>query len=302
MGEKSSPSARWLELLISVGRLHIVAIASMAALTFGWVFTGRYLWLMVGVCALDWFVVNLLNRVVDLKEDQLNAITGTELVGRHRRTILGLGFGLLVTSLVAVHLVAPAVTPLRVAGHLLGLAYNWPLLPGRRRLKRLYLVKNLASASAMVLTVFGYPLSQAGFGLQPDALEPDITPATIAVTIAFFFLFELSYEVIYDLRDAEGDRAAGVRSFAVVHGERGALRIIDSLIAASLIVFTAGFVLGMVPWRLFIMGAAPLLQLVTYKLMWRRGISSWDCVNLTWLGAVLFIVYHVWELLGLPGA
>ena len=31
-------------------------------------------------------------------------------------------------------------------------------------------------------------------------------------------LFELSYEVLYDLRDVDGDRAAGVRTYPVVHG------------------------------------------------------------------------------------
>ena len=38
----------------------------LLANSFGWIFTGEYPWLLAAVCAVDWFVVNLLNRVVDL--------------------------------------------------------------------------------------------------------------------------------------------------------------------------------------------------------------------------------------------
>jgi len=289
-------------MVASVSRLHIVAIAALGTFTFGWIFTGRYPWLLAVICGVDWFVVNLLNRVVDLKEDQVNAIKGVDFVVRHRRSVLGVGFGTLAGSLVVVHLVHPEVTPLRVAYHLLGLVYNWRLLPGRRRLKELYLLKNTASAMGFMLTVFGYPLAAAGWGRDPSRLLSDVTLATILIGAGFFFLFELSYEVIYDLRDAPGDTAAGVRTFPVVHGERGAVRIIDGLLLTSLAILLGGYALGRVPWRMAIMFAAPVLQLVLYKRMVRRGITSADCVGLTWLGAGLLTVYHLWVAAGLPGA
>jgi 4-hydroxybenzoate polyprenyltransferase len=245
--------------------------------------------------------VNLLNRVVDLKEDQLNAITGVDFVARHRRAVVWVGFGTLAGSLVAVHLIHPEVTPLRVAYHLLGLAYNWRLLPGGRRIKELYFFKNTASALGFMLTVLGYPLAVAGWGQDPSRLLSDVTLATILVGGGFFFLFELSYEVIYDLRDAPGDAAAGVKSFPVVHGEKGAIRIIDGLIATSLAILIGGYALGHVPWRLAIMFAAPLIQLVLYKRMVRRGITTGDCIGLTWLGAGLLTVYHLWVAAELPG-
>ena len=53
-------------LAASVGRLHIVAIAALGTFTFGWLFTGHYPWLLAGVTAFDWLLVNLLNRVVAL--------------------------------------------------------------------------------------------------------------------------------------------------------------------------------------------------------------------------------------------
>ena len=297
MSPRSTPSRA--AVAVSVGRLHIVSIAALGTFTFGWLFTGRYPWLLASVSAFDWFLVNLLNRVVDLAEDQQNAITGTDFVRAHRRAILALGFTALAASLVLVHLVAPEITLLRLGYHALGLAYNWRLLPGARRIKQLYFWKNTASATGFMLTVFGYPLAHAA---RHGGLAPAIHASTIVFAGIYFFTFELSYEVIYDLRDAPGDAREGVRTYPVVHGERGAVRIIDGLLAASAASLAVGYALGAVPWRLFIMIAAPAIQVVLYKLALRRGITSADCVRLTWCGAGLLFVYHLWILAGLPGA
>jgi 4-hydroxybenzoate polyprenyltransferase len=285
--------------LYSVGRFHIVAIAAMAALTFGWAFTGDYVWWAPTVCALDWFLVNLLNRVVDLKEDAANQIEGTAFAARHQtaiRIVFALALG---GSLAATHLLAPALTPWRLSYHALGLAYNVRLLPGRRRLKELYLLKNSASDLGMLITCFGYPLALAG-GL--DALRPDLGVAGLACFALFFFLFELSYEVVYDLRDVAGDAAEGVRTFAVVHGPQGAGRIAQGLMLGSLVVAAGGAAGGLLPARLACMAAAPLAQLVLVRRWLARGVGKRDCIRLTWLGAALLVLYHGWVALGLPGS
>src|SRR5579863_10338767 len=72
-----------LRVFAMVTRAHIVAIASLGTLTFGWLFTGERPWLIAAVSALDWFLVNLLNRVVDLREDAQNGVAGTDFVARH---------------------------------------------------------------------------------------------------------------------------------------------------------------------------------------------------------------------------
>ena len=286
-------------LAASVGRLHIVAIAALGTFTFGWLFTGHYPWLLAGVTAFDWFLVNLLNRVVDLAEDEQNAIVGTDFVRAHQRPILAAGVTALLASFVAVHLVAPEITLLRLGAHALGIAYNWPLFPGARRIKQLYFWKNTASATGFMLTVFGYPLAYAA---RHGGLAPAIHASTILFAGIYFFTFELSYEVIYDLRDAPGDAREGVRTYPVVHGERGAARIIDGLLAASMTALAIGYAASAIPWRLFIMIVAPGIQLALYKGAIRRGVTSSDCVQLTWLGAGLLVVYHLWILAGLPGA
>jgi 4-hydroxybenzoate polyprenyltransferase len=272
----------------SVGRLHIVAIAALGCFTFGWIFTGQRPWFASALCALDWFLVNLLNRVVDLKEDRANGIVGADFVAAHRRAILIAGFSVLGGSLI----LAPALLPLRLAYHGLGFAYNWPLFAGARRIKQLYFWKNTASATGFLLTAFGYPL----------ALGPRVVPpGTIVASAAFFFLFELSYEIIYDLRDAPGDALAGVRTYPVVHGARGAVRIIDALIFTAMAILVAGFAAHVVPWRVFVMIAAPAIQLVYYKRALARGITQADCIRLTWIGVALLAAYHVWIAAGLPG-
>ena len=282
---------RFLQWL-GVARPHIVAIAVLATLTFGWAFTGEYLWLAAVACGLDWFVVNLLNRVVDLEEDERNGIKGVRLVRGARRGVVVAGVAVLAGSLVVGHVLAPGLTPFRLGYHALGLAYNWPI--GPRRLKECYALKNVASACGFLLTCFAYPLSSS------TALVSDVSVATVALTGAFFFLFELSYEVIYDLRDVEGDRAVGVPTFPVVHGTRTAIRIVDVLVGASAGCLVLGYGAGVVPWRVFVMLAAPVLQLILYKRWLRRGILARDCVNLTWIGAALLLAYHLWILAGLP--
>jgi 4-hydroxybenzoate polyprenyltransferase len=282
-----------MKMFATISRLHIVAIAALGTFTFGWLFSGAHLWLLSAVCALDWFLVNLLNRVVDLQEDAANGIHGTDFVARHRRAILVSGFGLLFGSLVVLAPVFPTVTPFRIAYHLLGFSYYWPLFPSGRRLKQLYFWKNTASATGFLLTVFAYPIAAAGHARMP-------WPGIVAAA-AFFFLFELSYEVIYDLRDAPGDAEADVRTYPVVHGSRGAVRIIDGLLIASSVALMAGYAGGVLPWRVFIMIVAPATQLWLYKRAFRRGVTSGDCIRITWLGAGLLTAYHLWIAAGLPG-
>jgi 4-hydroxybenzoate polyprenyltransferase len=139
---------------------------------------------------LDWYIVNLINRTVDLEEDRANIITETEFVDRNRRLLLRVVFMLLLISLVVVHFLNPAITDLRIAGHLLGAFYNWPLLPGRRRLKQPYFWKNNASAVGFLITVFGYPLATALWGNRPHNFPPGVTWETVVFSAVFFFLFK----------------------------------------------------------------------------------------------------------------
>ena len=291
-----------LDAMLRIGRFHIVAIGSLGALTFSWVFFGRWDAWAAAFAAADWYIVNLLNRVGDLPEDRANKIVGTDFVARHRGALLVLGIALLVLSLAASAWLAPALVLFRLAFHALGFAYNWSLL-GMRRIKERYFWKNTASALGFVLTVFAYPLALG----RAHGLTLVVSVGGLVAIACFFSLFELSYEVLYDLRDVEGDRREGVRTYPVVHGERAAIRIADTLMGSSVAVAIAGYAAGVIPWRAVVMVAAPLFQLV-YFILRRRSqpdggpsVEAADCIRLTWVGAGMLATYNVWAAMGGPG-
>lgn len=286
----------------SIGRLHIVAIAALGTFTFAWLFLDRYLFSLAAISALDWFLVNLLNRVVDLKEDKLNAIRGVQLVDRRQKGILYSGLFMLLSSLVLFAFFFPIeLTIFRLLYHLLGLSYNWSFSSQRPRLKERYFWKNTASAMGFLLTVFGYPLAIGGFFRGTLVFPPGMGSGSLVFLLLFFFLFEISYEIMYDLRDIEGDRLAKVKTYPVVHGEKTAMRIIDALLLTSSLILLLGYLSGHVPWRAFVMILAPLVNFFFYKRAMKRGLSKRDCIQLTYLGAALLFLYHLWVVLGLPG-
>ena len=51
--------------------------------------------------------------------------------------------------------------------------------------------------------------------------------------IGFFLPLEITYEILYDLRDVNGDRALEVPTFPVVHGVAWSHRAIDLLLVLS---------------------------------------------------------------------
>lgn len=286
---------------LHISRLHITAIAAMGVFTFGWLLTGSYPWLLTAVCAFDWFTVNLINSIADLKEDRVNSITGTDFARRHRRKLLYGTISAVIISIVVVHLLNPAITGLRIFGYLLGIFYSWPLLPKKKRLKELYFWKNTSSAVGFVITVFGYPLVTAYHNYGYIQFPAGISWMAVLFSCAFFLFFEVSYEIIYDLRDIKGDTIARLRTYPVVHGESATVYIIDTLLFLSVMTLCAGYLFRILPWRIFIMAGAPVLQFVLYKKALQRGIGARDCIIITWLGVSMFVVFNLWVLADLPG-
>ncbi len=285
---------------LSIFRYHIVLIAMAAALVFGWLMTGRYPYWLTLVVGLDWFLINLMNRVTDLAEDLENNIQGTDLVARHG-TLFSWGSAvLMIGSFIAVHLIWPELTPWRIAVQLIGLGYNYDIVPSHRgmtRFKELYFFKNFMSSVLFVLTCFVYPIA-----IDPAAVIME--PRTIAVLALFFVPFELTYEILYDLRDLDGDRAEGVPTYPVVHGPEQARRIIDGLLVGSSLVLIVGLLWGAIGVLEGLMLAAPAIQFAVYRPRYRRGVTARDCILLTHLGSALLLFYAagtaIWLEAGLP--
>lgn len=281
-------------------RLHIVGVALFATVVFGWLFTGARPWALVPLVAIDWFVINLVNRVTDLAEDLRNGIPGTERVARRARELTVGAVVLFAGSLAVSHLlVSPALTPWRLLVQVIGLTYNVRLVPtprGRSRWKELYFFKNTMSAVLFVLTCFVYPLAAA---------EARVMPLEAVVWLgAFFFPFELSYEILYDFRDLDGDRAEGVPTYPVVHGERTARRIFVGLLVLAELALAGGLLRGALGAREALMMVAPLAQWLFAGPKLARGLSHEDCVRLTHLGSAQLVVFLVgtelWLRAGLP--
>lgn len=295
-----APSSSPLDDALMIARYHIVLVAMTACVVFGWIMTGRYPFALAAIVGLDWFLINLMNRITDIGEDLKNRIPGTERVARSKAAFTWLAVALMAGSFVVTQLVWPWLTPWRVAVQVIGLAYNYRLVPtpkGLRRFKEIYFLKNFMSAVIFVLTGFVYPIAASGGSL--------VVPWLTVVLLALFFVpFELTYEILYDLRDLDGDRAEGIPTFPVVHGPENARKIIDALLAFAGVVLMGAFVLRAVGVRELLMLVALIAQLFFYRPRVRRGLTTRDCVVLTHLGTGMLVLFllgtWLWLRAGLP--
>lgn len=285
-----------LRSLYHVSRFHIVLIAAGGSLVFGKMLTGAFHPAFALVVALDWFLVNIVNRVVDQTEDVANRVTGADFARRNARAILAAAIALYIASF-AVHIVwMPALAIPRLAYHLLGLVYNFPVLRrgGRRfRLKEAYFFKNAASCVGFLLTLFAYPLSSL-------ALRDGTGVAYIGLLAGFFAALEIGFEIIYDLRDLPGDRRAGIATYPVAHGETIASRIVIVLNLVSAAFILLGSCLGRFELQEFVLIAAPALQLALFVRGRRRGFTQGDVVVITWTFAAMNFIWVCWVLVELP--
>jgi 4-hydroxybenzoate polyprenyltransferase len=282
-----------LKLLLAASRLHIVLIALLGTLTYGWLLSGRHPWGLALWAALDWLLLDLGNKLSDLPEDLINDPAQARWVRRHQRALRVVTIGLFVLSLIPTALITPSLLSARLLFQLGGIAYNFRVLPGRRRLKQIYAVKNASAAALFLVTLVGYPLAALG----PLFRAP--WPYVLAMA-GFFFFLEMSYEVIYDFKDVAGDRAQAVPTYPAVHGERGGRLAFDSLVAASAAVVLGACLGGVVGFKEMIMLLAPALQALAFEPFARRGYRARDTVWITHLGSLQLATYNAWVLLGLP--
>lgn len=294
----ASPSSALSDGL-AIARYHIVLIAMMGMLTFGWLMNGRYLPGLALVVGIDWFLINLMNRITDIAEDRKNGIPGTERVAQRQRLLTFVSVLLLGGSLLVTHALWPRLSPWRLLVQIIGLAYNYRLLPwrgGLSRFKEMYFFKNFASAGLFILTCFVYPYVVASQALL-------LSSAAVAILALFFLLFEHTYEILYDFRDLAGDTQEGIPTYPVVHGAQSARRLISVLLWLAAGVLLVGLGSGALGVREGLMLAAPLLQWLFYRRRLTVGLTSQDCIQLTHMGTALLVFFlcgtAVWQHLGL---
>ncbi len=279
---------------VSVARPHILSIIFASTLTYGWIIGGRHDFLIPLIAVWDWFIVNWMNKATDVEEDLANGIEGAELVAGRKRLVLGIGWGMIAAGLGASAFMHPELLPLRVSFTLVGLLYNFNVL-GFKRLKERYFFKNFGSSILFTHSVFLYPW----VGMGATASYP---VTSLLLAIGFFIPLELTYEIMYDLRDMEGDTREGVPTFPVVHGPARAKQIIYGLMVLSAIWPILGAATGLLRLREWVVVAGVLQQLilVRYYAGGERRPSARECIALTLWGTGQLVSYNVWVAAGLP--
>ena len=97
----------------------------------------------------------------------------------------------------------------------------------------------------------------------------------------FIFLRLMVNTLIFDVRDVEGDRAAGIRTVPAVYGADATYRIMASIDAMALAFLAASIGLGLLPTMAAILGLLPVYSL-GYTILARRPKAnlSFICVVL----------------------
>ena len=243
--------ARTLVAVLFACRLHI-SLFTLAAV-WGWsrLFATQVLPEDYLIAPLIMSCVYLWNRAWDLQEDSINCPDSTRHFERARHFILALAplIGVVCIGLAALR--GPLLAPLALVVILLvGFAYSAPFLPGRpnRRLKDFCHVKNLTSALGWVVLVTLYPALHAAGPLSAAYLLGSV----------ILFLAVWTVEIIWDIRDVEGDRQAGVITLPVALGPAGANRWIWGLNILGAITILAGLGLKLLPqaWYLALVNNA----------------------------------------------
>ena len=274
---------------LGLGRFHIVAIAALAAVVFGWEFDGHFGFAAGGLVAFDWFLVNLFNRIADVPEDKANGVSGTGFVEANAGALVRIAFVALAVSLIGARPLGTELLVLRIAFHLGGFAYSFPTVG--RRIKEVFVLKNVFSGLLFLLSVIGYPL----------ALRQTTPPlAELIALCAFFLPVAITYQLIYDLRDLAGDAASGIVTIPVRWGEKRTRALAELLLALSAAALLFGYLLGALHWRELVLIAAPLQQALVLRLWIPGPVGKRDALRITWLGAAQLASYLVWIALGLP--
>ena len=258
-------------------RIHIALCAAVAAWAWSKVLQvelSRWALFVVSatvLCVYQW------NRLSDIREDLINCPPDARSAIKHAsriRYFCAFSFvGILMILLRFGSLVSNSVVLFCLA---LGYFYSGPIgshYPSRR-LKQFTVVKNLSSAFGWSLITVVYPAMNAHIRvrLQP-ALLFTIMLAAVGVV-----------ELTWDVRDASGDRDAGIRSIPVVYGVRFTELCIFVLNCLSGVLVTIGLRMGWLvhAWVFILLNA--ILMLISSARVHCNGK-----VDRSWSNTMVFV-------------
>jgi 4-hydroxybenzoate polyprenyltransferase len=199
-------------------RDHELVTAQLLAAPVYWVFAPeRTLWSLLVIAALsEVFLVSIyaFNRLTELP-------TGDAAARRHKLLLIGS-----LVAFVPLWSLLPNTTAQASAFAILGIGMSYsvkfPIAGATRQLKQLYAVKP-------TMVALGYALQWLAF-----------TGSTSGVVLSLFawqFFDVLILTTLLDILDVKEDTTAGVRTFPVVHGFKGTLRL---LLGINLVCLVSG--------------------------------------------------------------
>lgn len=143
-----------------------------------------------------------LNKLTDMAEDSINMPERINFIGGRKQFILITALGSYLLSIPLVFFAAPLAVPIVFMPILANLLYGSKLLPWIPRLKDIPVMKNIIVATSWALVCT----------LLPSVEISNLPKATILLVIYFMMVKVFINTILYDVRDVEGDRAAGVKT------------------------------------------------------------------------------------------
>jgi 4-hydroxybenzoate polyprenyltransferase len=219
-------------------KLHLSSLSALGAVSWSVYFdipvNG---WAILSVFMLT-FSIYQDNRLTDDNEDSTNDPEGLKNALKHETLITYVTFYLLsfISLLIAFQFEQPAfwTTALII---LIGFLYNHKCFPaflsrqlnGARRLKDIYIVKNLTPPLDWATALVFLPLFFEGQTLSPKAW----------ISWGYVFVCAFFVEVMWDMRDHRGDRQSGIRTIAntLSFSQTKLLLIVTSLISGLLLFY-----------------------------------------------------------------
>jgi len=210
------------------------------------------------------FAMHTLNRFIDREP---NAIIGSfreETYRSHEKSYIGAALVSLLVSLFLASTLGPGPFLLLLLISVLGILYNTPILPFRRRLRRLKDLpgsKNLSVALAWAAVGAVFPaLTPNGHGLSP------------AMPVAFLFIFAIVFirSSMSDLLDIQSDRLIGRETIPVVIGEKRTRHLLKAIALPTGLLLSFSYLLGWSSSLALVLIACLFYILICFKLYDRR--------------------------------
>ena len=200
------------------------------------------------------------NRLTDQQEDRINCPDDLAIAVRERKKIRIFCFA---AAALAMTLMILTTTRWLISAALLlaaalGFFYSTPLMPWKssKRIKDLFIFKNLSSAIGWSIGTVLYPAMQSDY----------VADVKFYAALTYMAISTMTYEMIWDMRDIRGDRIAGVQTLPVAMGLPTTKRMVLILQGIAILLISIGILLSDLKliWLFLIMHSAMLMMVAAY--------------------------------------